>query len=374
MLESAMGCLTLQDSVQQLALDRADKDSKTQAPQVSDSCVKDGACTEGNGSVHHSDSSSKPAEASDKITGSGSDHSEMSKKPEQSDLRQQPRESNPAYLMRLLDKRKGLFSKIADIQTYPTCTSQSSQLNPVSADGEKRADSEVNIAAHSDRGQRGSEQNLHGGAVSGEQTTADLQSTKGQDIVESTSDTRTFSKHSQSATKPSIKGDSASPQPQLSPLNSVCQIISQWITPETFNYLGLNSAQAQGDDAGQGHSTDAFHKDPEMQKKYRDLCQRLASQEKDFEDILGEEDLEEEERREWKKPLPHFSELKKQTEGYRARVEEFLSGPSGKRKKSKKVGMERIIHKHSHFSSSVILQIVHNVFIGVVVHLLLISA
>ena len=109
---------------------------------------------------------------------------------------------------------------------------------------------------------------------------------------------------------------------------------------ESLTYLGLSSAQGQGDDESQDHSADAFHKDPEMQRKYMDLCQRLAGQEKDFDDLLGEDEVEDEARKDRRKPLPRFEELKKQTEEYRSKVELFLKGPSGARKKSNKVGTE----------------------------------
>ena len=335
-LESAMGHLTLQDSVQPHASDSDDSDSETPDPQVADSCRKDGAGTEGTGLTHHTAASPKPVEVSDEITGTDSDHCEVTKKPDKSDLQQQPKESKSAYLMRLLDKRKNLFSKMADIQTYPTCTPQASQSEPVHCDDEKTAASEKNRAklSDADRVKEGSEQNAHSGSP------ADSQSTQGQGSVKSTSSTQTRSKHSQSTTKPSRKATPAPPQPQMSPLDSVCQIISHWIMPETLIYLGLSSAQGQGDDEAQDHSADAFHKDPEMQRKYMDLCQRLAGQEKDFDDLLGEDEVEDEARKDRRKPLPRFEELKKQTEEYRSKVELFLRGPSGTRKKSNKVGTE----------------------------------
>ena len=319
--QSAMERLTLQDGIGQpgAANSHDDNTSSAKDPAASDSYTKG-------------------------FTGTDSGHWDVNKKPDKSDQRQQrPGESKSAYLVRLLDKRKDLFSEVADIQTHSSSASQTSHSNSNRSDDEKRAAGEKDKAKLSDTdgGKRGSEQTQHGGAHSGQQAAAGSPSTEkqGRGSTASKSNKQSGSKRTQSSNKPS-KAASASPQRHASPLDLVCQIITQWVSPETLTYLGLSSEQGQGGNEGQGHSTDAFHKDPEMQRKYQDLCQRLAGQEKDFVDVLGEEEVEGEEGRGQKKPLPHFKELKKQAEEYQSKVEQFLSGSTGPRKKSREVGLK----------------------------------
>nr|KAG5696941.1 hypothetical protein BaRGS_015905 [Batillaria attramentaria] len=77
-----------------------------------------------------------------------------------------------------------------------------------------------------------------------------------------------------------------------------------------------------------------------MQRKYQNLCQRLAGQEKDFEEVLGEEEVGSGDREDGRKPLPHFEELTKQTAEFQLKVTEFLRGPTPQKKKLVKQGDE----------------------------------
>ncbi|KAK7483478.1 hypothetical protein BaRGS_00025277 [Batillaria attramentaria] len=214
---------------------------------------------------------------------------------------QEPGESSAAYLMRLLDKKKKLLSKMADIQ-------------PSAVDQSGFSHSNTDIPPVSD------------GEVSSDMPGHKIQKSLATDLPrEKVTDARPQAKK-----KPSPKPS----QPKTSPLEAVCLIIRQWVTEETLTYLGIRPSDGHED------TPRSFHNDPEMQRKYQNLCQRLAGQEKDFEEVLGEEEVGSGDREDGRKPLPHFEELTKQTAEFQLKVTEFLRGPTPQKKKLVKQGDE----------------------------------
>ena len=253
-------------------------------------------------------------------------------------LKQQPGESKSAYLMRLLDKRKNLLSTVADIQADPTARTQSSQSQGVSSQpqvvsSENKSTSlqETEVLFQVSSSSKPSSQHF-------EKTDEGAHAHSASDSVKQ--DRRKSGKHScsdqkQLSEKRFHKETEVTSQ-QVSPVNCVMEVIATWVSLDTLSYLGLTTPADEGDHSDQNMSSDILHKNPEMQRKYQELSQRLAGQEADFEDVLGEEEVGEDERG-GKKPLPGFEDLKKQTEKFQVKVQHFLQGPSPVKKNSDKV-------------------------------------
>ncbi|KAK7100331.1 putative RNA polymerase II subunit B1 CTD phosphatase RPAP2 isoform X2 [Littorina saxatilis] len=315
-LESAIENLTLKDETAQNAADS--DDDEIEKEKNGDGSLVEPKDSSANTTLQHT---------------TRTDHCEKNQKPVATTIKQQPGESKAAYMMRLLDKRQKLFSKVADIQDNAK-PQPSDSLQPPAEDKEKIAkkDNAKILEINSDekieekQNQSPSEKEERKASKSTKDTDSSILSTK-QVGKKNMPHTRASS----ASLKPVAKVSPESSQPQVSPLSSVCRIISEWFTPEALTYLGLVTPQGQSD--VEDYSSSFLHKDPEMQKKYAELCHRLAGQDKQMGDILGEDNVEEKETMSGRRPLPNFDELKNQTEEYQVKMQQFFPGPSAARKK-----------------------------------------
>ncbi|XP_076463075.1 putative RNA polymerase II subunit B1 CTD phosphatase RPAP2 [Babylonia areolata] len=257
---------------------------------------------------------------------------QVDEKPEGNSLKQQPGESKPAYLLRLLDRRRNLLSKVADIQSDFSDHPKKSESKTICSAGSSEIESKEDEAKPpvSERRQGSEKENKPDGSASEK-----LKQEEKSRLGPGENHPPRKKKSIQAVKNSSLQ---TAPQAEVSPLSSICQVISTWISAETLDYLGLTSAQTEGCKADENDSTSMFHKDPEMRRKYEDLCLRLAGQEKDFDDVLGEEEVEEkgDKRGGGKRPLPNYGELKKQTDEYQLKVHSFLGGSTTVKSKATK--------------------------------------
>ncbi|KAL8597870.1 hypothetical protein ACOMHN_061403 [Nucella lapillus] len=250
----------------------------------------------------------------------GEDPHKLGKEQKGTALKQQPGESKSAYLMRLLDQRRNMLSKVADVQSGVSDISKSSHSKTTSSTGTN------SLEGKSDKVQS---TELDGK----EDTDSRYRSEKlsrGEEQTLRTSEPSRKKKSAQTREKPSTNKSKV----QTSPLGAICDHISAWLSAETLDYLGLNSK-------GDGSESNTFHKDPEIQRKYQDLCLRLAHQDKDFGKILGEEEMDGDvDRKGVKKPLPLYEELKEETQEFQQRVQHFMGGSLTIKSKPTKVEVE----------------------------------
>ncbi|KAK3604385.1 hypothetical protein CHS0354_011871 [Potamilus streckersoni] len=107
---------------------------------------------------------------------------------------------------------------------------------------------------------------------------------------------------------------------RATPLALICQNMFEWLTKETIDYLGLTA------ESSKNKLPEGFH------KQYAALTKRLDAEERDLEDILGEETMEE--RKDTAaKPLPDITKLKEETRAFELKVIEFYRGASSSSKK-----------------------------------------
>lgn len=330
LLECSMKRMVLTESVSKSEVDSDDEDGilddtadkLTRQTSVSVSEVRECLC--------HSREVNKPevsgaqaAQLMSALTTSPQEESTKSSTERESGndiLHQQPGESKAAYLIRLLNRRKDHLSKMADIQS-PS----------VSHAGLTQSDFDVH---HNDSELIRHETSAYdfSTATKTESSHYETPITHAYDNQANSDNNQTLFRSQHVQPKPLINPSNKPGKHRISPLEAVSKIVQQWVTPETLTYLGFQSSE----EAGQEN----FHSDPEMQQKYQNLCQRLAGQEKDFDEALGEEEVGKDVETERRKPLPHFEELMKQTAEFQMKVAEFFSGPTSRKKKPAKQGDE----------------------------------
>lgn len=98
-------------------------------------------------------------------------------------------------------------------------------------------------------------------------------------------------------------------------LRMVCEILKEWITPETVRFVRIQSEEEE-----EGPSTSRT----EMEAKMRDLCRRVDHQEAALDDLIGEEDTLEDQLP-LRSPAPNYESLKKDTREFTRRVQDFFA-------------------------------------------------
>lgn len=119
--------------------------------------------------------------------------------------------------------------------------------------------------------------------------------------------------------KKSLKSSSKKKKSPKSPLERLGAIIKTWVTQETITYIHSSFA-------GSTCEGSMSFRDPRIQQGYASLCQRLDSQQKDFEDLINDTDEAADPSSRSLKSIPDYSALKKESEELQLRVTEFLTG------------------------------------------------
>ncbi|CAG5121258.1 unnamed protein product [Candidula unifasciata] len=115
-----------------------------------------------------------------------------------------------------------------------------------------------------------------------------------------------------------LKSSSKKKKLPKSPLERLGDVIKTWITPETTAYIHSST--------GSNSENSMSFSDPRIQRGYANLCQRLDSQQKDFEDLIdGTEDVADKSGKSLKS-TPDYAALKKESEEFQLKVMEFITG------------------------------------------------
>ncbi|XP_048255541.1 putative RNA polymerase II subunit B1 CTD phosphatase RPAP2 isoform X2 [Haliotis rufescens] len=112
---------------------------------------------------------------------------------------------------------------------------------------------------------------------------------------------------------------SKTPASTLLPLNAVAKVLEEWVTRDSLKFLGVVEKEAMAVNQ------------PELDKKYGELCKMVADQEKDFESLLGEVQVEDDKQASG--PLPDYKQIEAEAKDFELRVREFYRGSVGGRKK-----------------------------------------
>lgn len=110
---------------------------------------------------------------------------------------------------------------------------------------------------------------------------------------------------------------------EMSYLRMVCEILKEWITPETVRFVRSQSEEEEGPSSSR----------TEMEAKLREICRRVDHQESALDDLIGEEDSLEDQLPP-RSPAPNYESLKKDTQEFTRRVQDFFA--AGKVIKEKK--------------------------------------
>lgn len=110
---------------------------------------------------------------------------------------------------------------------------------------------------------------------------------------------------------------------EMSYLRMVCEILKEWITPETVRFVRSQSEEEEGPSSSR----------TEMEAKLREICRRVDHQESALDDLIGEEDSLEDQLPP-RSPAPNYESLKKDTQKFTRRVQDFFA--AGKVIKEKK--------------------------------------
>lgn len=102
---------------------------------------------------------------------------------------------------------------------------------------------------------------------------------------------------------------------EMTYLRMVCEILKEWITPETVRFVRIQSEEEE-----EGPSTSRT----EMEAKMRDLCRRVDHQEAALDDLIGEEDTLEDQLP-LRSPAPNYESLKKDTREFTRRIQDFFA-------------------------------------------------
>lgn len=216
--------------------------------------------------------------------------------PQKFSTQKQQGESKTEYLMHLMSSKKNLFSTMADVQFANDMSNQaviSHDQTPTISTVLKEDESQISNP--------GSEQLEGSASQKTDEKTVDIEDR----------DSKPFC---------TVRSNEAlkSHKSTTSILDSVCEIISHWITEETLLLLGFSAREDPASDM-LGH----VHGDPDIQPNHKNLCQRLAGQEKDFEEFLEGEDVSEKDAADSLKPIPSFEKVQKKSQEYQLKVREF---------------------------------------------------
>lgn len=111
---------------------------------------------------------------------------------------------------------------------------------------------------------------------------------------------------------------------EMTYLRMVCEILKEWITPETVRFVRSPSEEEE-----EGPSTSRT----EMEAKMREIFRRVDHQEAALDDLIGEEHSLEDQLP-LRSPAPNYESLKKDTQEFTRRVQDFFA--AGKVIKEKK--------------------------------------
>ncbi|BFZ17125.1 hypothetical protein BsWGS_20164 [Bradybaena similaris] len=206
------------------------------------------------------------------------------------------------YLMKLLSKRKEVLSGMIDVMTV------------VSDGGSQPKEETLQLAENVD-------------GVSSVQDTllqTPSQHSPSENLLQASENLGNLNQNiSQSSaskvSRKSLKSSSRKKKSLKSPLERLGAIMKTWITQETTAYI-------QSSFAGSTCEGSMSFRDPRIQQGYASLCQRLDSQQKDFEDLINDADEGADPSSRSQKSIPDYSALKKESEELQLRVTEFLTG------------------------------------------------
>ncbi|XP_067677648.1 putative RNA polymerase II subunit B1 CTD phosphatase RPAP2 [Haliotis asinina] len=230
-------------------------------------------------------------------------------------------ESKEDYVMRLLSRKKHLLGQLADIQD---------------SEGGKKIDSVESKSivkesgcdvVDSDEEDDASIDSVHNGQksittdqsekIAFEKETKDVHHATA--LITDLSASATVSPSQVQTPTKRTSPASKSPVSTLWPLDAVSKVMEEWVTRDSLKFLGTGGKES------------ASVNQPELDKKYGELCKMVADQEKDFDHLLGEVQMEGDKQA--SSPLPDFKQIQAETRDYELRVREFYRGSFGGQKK-----------------------------------------
>lgn len=263
------------------------------------------------------------------------------------------------YLMQLLDKRKNLLCKMVDIQNAPDAeikgviekpevTGENSQVKSYSSDDTKivvEGKKEENVEDVQSIDESCSSKSTKlvvevlGAAsdkVKTETEKALLDKTLATQKLNLAKDNNTYckkvkdkqrDKHDKQKDgkksgvdkqKDGMKSGAENTKSKSAVVELICKQVQTWITKATMDYLKVTVG-----DSGSRHADESIQI---FEKEWRKLEARVDAQEREFDALLGEEELEDDVTDHPKAPLPHFDVLRKEVEETHQRVQQFMKG------------------------------------------------
>ncbi|XP_052790095.1 putative RNA polymerase II subunit B1 CTD phosphatase RPAP2 [Mya arenaria] len=203
------------------------------------------------------------------------------------------------YLMQLLDKRKSLLSKMVDIQD----TSE----DVVKPGEEMKENAELSDKKLEYLGDTVEPKVMERSTASQGVHVREIQTVHVKHGAQSTD---------------SKKSNGVCPKKQVSTLKLICETLRSWISQDTVEFL--NTGQAETGSGDSRSDSASMGKKSDMERQYDALVAKVDAQEAEFDNLLGEESLEEVAPPSG--PLPHYEVLKEEIEENQYRVQKFLKG------------------------------------------------
>ncbi|XP_053380968.1 putative RNA polymerase II subunit B1 CTD phosphatase RPAP2 isoform X2 [Mercenaria mercenaria] len=241
-----------------------------------------------------------------------------------------PSKSKTDYLMQLLDKRKSLLAKMADIQNdNPKDEGKQKQEYE-----DRRVRETVADKARRDDNVARKKENITLVPEGTKTELPDLSAKQGESGEIKTSEksyckTVAEKKKEKDSIKNSVK-DEQKRTGGVSALDLICKGVQSWITLKSVEHLKV----AEQDEKKLECST----VNKAFEKQYQDLVAKVDAQEKDFDALLGEETMTSDHTDRPSAPLPHFDVLREELEADQIRVQEFMKGSFTYKVKEKQSG------------------------------------
>ncbi|WAR31252.1 RPAP2-like protein, partial [Mya arenaria] len=202
------------------------------------------------------------------------------------------------YLMQLLDKRKSLLSKMVDIQD----TSE----DVVKPGEEMKENAELSDKKLEYLGDTVEPKVMERSTASQGVHVREIQTVHVKHGAQSTD---------------SKKSNGVCPKKQVSTLKLICETLRSWISQDTVEFL--NTGQAETGSGDSRSDSASMGKKSDMERQYDALVAKVDAQEAEFDNLLGEESLEEVAPPSG--PLPHYEVLKEEIEENQYRVQKLTS-------------------------------------------------
>ncbi|XP_060572542.1 putative RNA polymerase II subunit B1 CTD phosphatase RPAP2 [Ruditapes philippinarum] len=252
-----------------------------------------------------------------------------------------PSKSKTDYLMQLLDKRKALLSKMADIQNEENNVSavtkhgEGSDIISDKIDSMETTKGDIecdNIGDKTKTVEKRAENNTNKKEKVDIIEIPESSATKPKEDAlprhEEHSEIKTSEKSYCKSKVEKKKGksfvndiacDNQKKTKSLSVLDLISRGVRSWITDKTIAYLKV-------DDDNDGDIDETKSANSVFQKQYKALVAKVDAQEKDFDGLLGEETMDSDFTDKPSAPLPHFEVLREELEEDQIRVREFMKG------------------------------------------------